>query len=237
MSRTDGPTAGSVAWPVAVGLLMMIAALWAALLYAPTERVEGEIQRMMYVHVPAAITTYLAYGFLFLASILYLMRRQERWDELAVAAAESGLVFATVVLLTGPVWAKPVWGTWWVWDARLTSFLVLWLILVAYMMLRAYGGDGEQVARYAAVLAVIGTVDVPIIHYSVRWWRTLHPEPKIMTEGSLGGGVEPSMLAALGIGLLASIFLYGLLLTMRLRLERLERRSARVTEILRARTS
>lgn len=233
MSRNEGSSGGSVPWLVPVGFVVMLAALWAALLYAPTERVEGEVQRLFYVHVPAAVTMYLAYGLLFLASVMYLVGRRERWDEVAVAAADTGLVLSTVVLLTGPVWAKPIWGTWWVWDARLTSTLVLWLILVAYLMLRAYGGEGEQVARYGAVLAIIGAVDLPIIHYSVRWWRTLHPDPKIMTEGSLGAGVETSMLIAVAVGFAATLLLFGLLLGMRLRVERLERRSARVMEMLR----
>lgn len=232
MSTAD--RADPLAWVVPVSFAAMVAALWAALVYAPTARIEGEIQRMFYVHVPAAFTMYLAYGLLFVASVAYLLRRRERWDEVAVASAEVAALFATIVLLTGPVWAKPVWGTWWSWDSRLTSTLVLWLILMAYLMLRSYGGDGEQVARYCGVLAIIGFVDLPIIHYSVRWWRTLHPDPKIMTEGSVGAGVEGSMLAAFGIGMLAILLLFGVLLALRLRLERLSRRTDRAEEILRA---
>ena len=208
---------------VPVSFLLMVAALFAAFIYAPTERIEGDIQRMFYVHVPAAFTMYVAFGLVFLASLLYLLRRDARWDEIAASAAEVGTLFATTVILTGPMWARPVWGTWWVWDARLTSTFVLWLIYVAYLMLRVYGGPAEQTARFCAVLAIIGFVDLPIIHYSVTWWRTLHPEPKVMTEGSLGGGVDPVMLACLGIAFLAALALFATLFVLRLRLERSQR--------------
>ena len=222
MSR---PTMGSdsLAPLVPVAAVAMLVALWGALLYAPTERIEGDVQRLFYVHVPAAFTMYLGYGLLFLASAMYMWRRQERWDEVAVAAADIATLFATIVLITGPIWAKPSWGTWWVWDARLTSTLVLWLMLVAYQMLRQYGG----------VLAIIGGVDLPIIHYSVTWWRTLHPVAKIMTEGSPGAGLEPSMLLAFALGMVATLALSGILVALRLRLERLGRRIARTAELVR----
>jgi len=144
--------AASIAPFVPIVAVAMFVALWAALIYAPTERIEGDMQRMFYIHVPAAFTMFLSYGIMTLASVIYLVRRQERWDEAAAATAEVATLFGTIVLVTGPVWAKPVWGTWWVWDARLTSTLVLWLILVAYQMLREYGGSPEQVARYCACL-------------------------------------------------------------------------------------
>ena len=155
---------------------------------------------------------------------MFLARRDSRWDELAAAAAEVGTVFATTVLITGPIWAKKVWGTYWVWDARLTTMLLLWLIFCAYLMLRVYGGDREQVARYCAVVGIIGFADLPIIHYSVQWWRTLHPEPKVMTQGSIGGGMEASMLLALGLGTVAALILFAILLRLRLCAERMERR-------------
>lgn len=232
MSR-DTMRRDSLAQLVPVAGVAMLVALWGALLYAPTERIEGDVQRLFYVHVPAALTMYLGYGLLFLASAVYMWRRQERWDEVAVAAADVATLFATIVLITGPIWAKQSWGTWWVWDARLTSTLVLWLMLVAYQMLRQYGGEGEQVARYGAVLAIIGGVDLPIIHYSVVWWRTLHPQAKIMTEGSPGGGLEPSMLLAFALGMIATLALSGVLVALRLRLERLGRRVARSAELVR----
>ncbi len=209
---------------VAAAGALFVAALWGALVYAPTVRIEGDIQRLFYLHVPAAMTMYAAYAVVFLGSILYLTQRRERWDTVAASAAEVGTVFGTIVLTTGPVWAKKAWGTWWVWDARLTSTLVLWLIFVAYLMLRTYGGEQERVARFAAVLGIVGFADLPIIHYSVQWWRTLHPAPKIMTEGSPGGGLEPVMLAVFGLGLAATLALFALLLQLRVRLERIARR-------------
>ena len=223
----------ALTWLVPASAVAMIVALWAAFIYAPTERVEGDIQRMFYMHVPAAFTMYVAYGLLALASLLYLVQRKERWDEVAAATGEVAALFATIMITTGPIWAKPVWGTWWTWDARLTSALVLWLILMAYQMLRSYGGSPEQVARYCAVLAVVGLADLPIVHYSVVWWRTLHPEPKIMTEGSIGGGLEPTMLAAFALGMVATLMVFATLLAMRLKLERLTRRVSAAQETVR----
>ncbi|HEX9700994.1 MAG TPA: cytochrome c biogenesis protein CcsA [Acidobacteriota bacterium] len=217
------PAAVPSAVLVAFAAASMVAALWAALLYAPTET-QGDVQRIFYVHVPAALTMYLAITLLFIASLLYLQSRQARWDEVGAAAAEAGLVFGTIVLTTGPVWAKPVWGTWWTWDARLTSFFILWLIFVAYVMLRAYGGPPEQVARFCAVLAVLGFIGMPITHYSVEWWRTMHPEPIVMTEGGLGAGLPDRMLAALAVGQVAALALFATLFSLRLRLERQTRR-------------
>ena len=223
-TASAAPAAVPSAVLVAFAAVSMVAGLWAALLYAPTERLEGDVQRIFYIHVPAALTMYLAITLLFIASLLYLQSRQARWDEVATAAAEAGLVFGTTVLTTGPVWAKASWGTWWTWDARLTSFFVLWLIFVAYVMLRAYGGPPEQVARFCAVLAILGFIGMPITHYSVEWWRTLHPGPKVMTEGGLGAGLPDSMLAALAVGQVAALALFATLFSLRLRLERQTRR-------------
>lgn len=223
----------SLSWLVPSAFVAMVAGLWAALIYAPTVRIEGDIQRIFYIHVPAAFTMYLVYFALALASVMYLVQRRERWDEVAVTAADLSLLFGTIVLTTGPVWGRIAWGAWWTWDGRLTSTLVLWLILVAYQMLRHYGGDGEQAARYCAVLAIIGLVDIPIIHYSVQWWRTMHPEPKVMTEGSIGGGLgDPAMLVAWAIGMVATLGLATVLFAYRLRLERQQRRVERAVELL-----
>ena len=235
--QSDTPSSGgtdSLNTLVSIGFLAALVALWAAFLYAPTERIEGIVQRILYMHVPAAMTMYVAYSLVFLASVMYLTRRDSRWDELAAASAEVGTVFATTVLITGPIWAKKAWGTYWVWDARLTTTLLLWLIFCAYLMLRAYGGGGEQVARYCAVVGIIGFADLPIIHYSVQWWRTLHPEPKVMTQGSMGGGMETSMFLTLALGTVAALMLFAVLLRLRLRLERMERRLEVAGELLRS---
>ena len=209
----------------------MVTTLYAALIWAPAGRVQGDVQRILYLHVPSAVGTYAAYTLVFIASLMYLIRRDDRWDEVAAAAAEIGTVFVSIVLATGMLWARPIWGTWWTWDARLTSTFVLWLIFVGYLMLRAYGGAPDQVARYCAVVGIIGFLDLPIIHYSVTWWRTLHPEPVIMTQGGLGASLPTSMLSVYAIGSTAVLLLLAVLFTLRLRIERMTRR---VDELRRA---
>src|SRR3712207_6747329 len=141
----------------------MAAALYASLVYAPTERVQGDVQRIFYVHLPVAWNAYLAFFVVFVASIVYLGRRGPWWDWLARASAEVGLLFTTLVLITGSLWARPIWGTWWSWDARLTTTLMLWFIYVGYLMLRSYVADEQRAARFSAILGIIGFLDVPII--------------------------------------------------------------------------
>lgn len=221
-TAAPSPTVGLVG----VALTCMVAALYAALLYAPTDRLQRDVQRLFYLHVPAALTMYVAILLVFVASLLYLQTRNARWDEVAAAAGEVGLLFGTIVMVTGPMWARPIWGAWWTWDARLTSFFLLWLIFVAYVMLRSYGGAPEQVARFCAVLGILAFIGMPITHYSVQWFRTIHPEPVIMTEGGLGGGLTeaPGMLPSFAIGMVAAVLLFASLFALRLRLERQERR-------------
>lgn len=224
-SRGASPSPSAVL--VGVAALCMLASLYAALLYAPMDSYQRNVQRLFYVHVPAALTMYIAITLVFVASLLYLQKRDARWDEVAAAAGETGLVFGTIVLTTGPMWAKPIWNTWWSWgDARLMSFFILWLIFVAYVMLRTYGGSPDQVARFCAVLGILAFIGMPITHYSVQWFRTLHPEPVVMTEGGLGGGLTeaPGMLPAFFIGLIAAVVLFANLFALRLRLERQDRR-------------
>src|SRR6266571_9573394 len=156
-----------------------IAALAMILGYAPTDRVQGIVQRIFYFHVPMAWVAYLAFGVVLVASVAYLWKRDLRWDTIARASVEIGVVFTTLVLITGSLWGKPIWNTWWTWDGRLTSTLVLWFIYVGYIMLRAYTPDPERAARFGAILGIVGFLDVPIVHFSVQWWRTLHPEPVV----------------------------------------------------------
>ncbi len=208
---------------IALAAVAMVVSLYSARLYAPTDSFQGNIQRMFYIHLPAALTMYVAVTLVFFASILYLQKRDDRWDEVGAAAAEVGTLFGTMVMITGPLWGRPVWGTWWTWDARLTSTFILWLIFIAYLMLRAYGGPPEQVARFCAVLGIIGFLDLPIIHFSVMWWRTLHPQPVIMTEEGLGANLPGSMLATVALGLVAALLLFTVLFRYRLRIERISR--------------
>ncbi|MCF7808548.1 MAG: cytochrome c biogenesis protein [Candidatus Marinimicrobia bacterium] len=146
-------------------------------------------QRIFYYHVPSAWIGFLAFFVVFIGSIAYLWKRERKYELLSVASAEIGVLFITLVLLTGPVWAKPVWGIWWTWDARLTSSLVLWLIYVAYLMLRRYLPDGNKRANLSAVVGIIGFIDVPIVYYSIRWWETQHP--KAVMASSEGGLAAP----------------------------------------------
>src|SRR5437867_10638207 len=149
----------------------------------------GEVQRIFYYHAPSAWTAFLLFTINFVASVVYLIRRSLAADALAVVSAEVGVVFCTVVLVTGPLWARPVWGIWWTWDIRLTSTLVLWLIYVSYLMLRRFSSSG-QTPLMAAVLAVFGALDVPLVYFSIWFFRTQHPQPVI----GGGGSIDPKML-------------------------------------------
>ncbi len=198
------------------------AAMGAIFIFVPTEQTEGPIQRIMYFHIPAAWLSFFAFFIVFLSSILFLWKKEREWDIYAHASAEIGVIFCSLVLITGPLWAKPIWGAWWVWDARLTSTLILWLIYVAYLMLRAQTDPGSMRARYAAVLGIVGFLDIPLIHFSVLWWRAFHPQPKVVTSEGIGSGMETSMLATLMISLCAFTLLYFLLMGHRVRQEKLK---------------
>ena len=197
--------------------ISMIAALYAALVYAPTERTQGDVQRIFYFHLALAWNAYLAFFVVFVASIVYLVKRSMWWDALARASAESGLLFTTLVLIVGSLWARPIWGTWWTWDARLTTTLLLWFIYVGYLMLRGSIPEQARAARYAAVIGIIGFLDIPIIHQSVTWWRSLHPEAIVLAPGG-PAIVDPSgrILQSLFIGLIAFTLLYVYLVWVRL---------------------
>jgi len=202
--------------------IVFFTAIAAIFIFVPTEKTEGPIQRIMYLHIPSAWLAFFAFFIVFISSILFLWKKEREWDIYAHASAEIGVVFCSLVLITGPIWAKPIWGTWWVWDARLTSTLILWLIYVAYLMLRSQTEAGSMRARYAAVLGIVGFLNIPFIHFSVLWWRTFHPQPKVISAEGFGKGMDTSMLATLGISLCAFTLLYFLLMGQRIRLERLK---------------
>lgn len=182
----------------------------------------GPLQRIFYFHVPSAWAAYLAFAMVFLSSIAYLKTGARRWDLVAESAAELGVVFTTIVLVTGPIWARPVWGTWWQWDARLTSALVMWLTYVGYLFLRALAEDPARVGRLAGVVGVVGFVNVPIVHFSVRWWRTLHPSGPTPAELAADSGLGSPELLAFFTSLIAFTLLFGWLLGVRVRLGRLD---------------
>lgn len=191
--------------------------LYLGLVYAPMDAVQGNAQRIFYIHVPMAWVAFLAFFVVFVAGIMFLWKRSLVWDQLARSSAEIGLVFTTLVLVTGSFWGRPIWGTWWTWDARLTTTLLLWFIYLSYFMLRAYAGERDRAARYSAVIGIIGFFDVPIIYWSVDWWRTLHPGPVISPSGAAMPG---QMLVAMLVCLLGFTLLYAYLMYLKLGIER-----------------
>jgi heme exporter protein C len=181
----------------------------------------GDLQRIFYFHVPAAWCAYLAFAIVFVCSIAYLRTGARRWDLLAHSSAEVGVLFCTLVLVTGPIWAHPVWGTWWQWDARLTSTLLLWLSYAGYLLLRGLSSDPARTGRLAAVLGIAGFLNVPVVHFSVYWWRTLHPQGPTVANPTQASGLGPGELLAFFSSLLAFTLLLAWLLTLRTRLGRL----------------
>lgn len=216
----------TLAWvvlPPAAGVGVLGTIVAAAL--APREVVEGDVQRVFYIHFPSIMSAYLAFGIVCLASIVLLWRRDMRWDAVARAAATVGVLFTGLTLATGMLWGKPIWGVYWTWDARLTSTLVLFLIYVAYLLARSMADElDEQAARYAAVFAIIGTLDIPLVMMSVRWWRTLHPQPIVLQDAS--AALPGQMLLALLVGTIGITLLALWLMLLRGEAERLSQRAA-----------
>jgi heme exporter protein C len=228
ISRIDpGPlTVGLGAFTFALGLLLTAGVF----LYAPTDSIQGDVQRIFYIHAPMAICCYLAGGVVAAAGLLYLLTRKMFWDVVARCSAEIAVLFTTLVLITGSLWGKPVWGTWWSWDARLTTTLILWFIYVGYLMLRSYIGEPERAARYSVLVGVLGALDIPLVHVSVEWWRTLHPQGII--DSAVGSPALPgSMLLVFIIGCLTMLSLYALLMLVCVRAELLRDRLAAIEEL------
>ncbi|MBM3802902.1 MAG: cytochrome C assembly protein [Acidimicrobiia bacterium] len=222
-----------LAWTTCAAMLL---SLYGVFLFAPTEATMGEVQRIFYFHVSSAWVSFLGIFFVFVYSVRFLSKRDRELDTKALAAAEVGSVFATIVMITGPLWAKPVWGIWWTWDARLTSAFVLWLIYLGYLMLRRLVESPEQRARLSAVFGVLGAVDAPIVYMSNRWFRTQHPSPVI--AGGEGSGLNTEMRMVLYFTFLALVLLFVYLWRMRYELEHAQedleslQRQARLQEAL-----
>jgi heme exporter protein C len=170
-------------WLGVVAALGLVAGLVMAFGVAPREIIQGNVQRIMYVHVPAVWVAYLAFIVVFVASIAYLWTRAAGADRAAHAAAEVGVVFLGVNIVTGAIWGKPTWGTWWTWDARLTSVAIVFVIFVGYLLVRQMTDDPERGARFAAVVGIVGALNIPLVHFSVSWWRTLHQPPTFVKPG------------------------------------------------------
>src|SRR5215813_8118028 len=192
-------------------LALMITALFMVFEWVPNEEVQGPIQRIFYFHVPCAWIAFAAFGIVAIAGIFYLWLKDQIWDDLGYGAAEIGMIFCTLTLVTGSLWAKPIWGTWWTWDSRLTTTFILWLLYGGYLMLRAVADDTPEVARFGAVIGIVAALDVPVVIVSVRLWRTIHPAVLVTRQG--GHGLEdPRMVVTLLVSLAAFTILFVWLL-------------------------
>ncbi len=203
----------------AVGLMLVAAAF--IFLFAPTDALQGSVQRIFYLHVSSAIAAYGCFAVVLLGGIVYLWKENLAADRLARSAALVGVVFTTVTLVMGMLWAKPIWGTFWTWDARLTSTLVLWIIYAGYLMVRRLAEPGRQAARFAAVVGIFGFIDVPVVHFSVTWWRTQHPGPVVINDA-----LPAQMLIAFLITMACTLFLAAVMIAIRYRIEFLMEQAA-----------
>jgi heme exporter protein C len=207
-------------------LVGMILALYMAFLGAPRERTMGDLQRIFYFHVPSGMMGLVAFAVNFLASLMYLIKKDRKWDSLALSATEVGVMFFTIVLVTGPIWAKPAWFVWWTWSPRLTSSLVLWMLYLAYLLVRNYVPDPERRAMMSAVFGIVAFVDAPIVFFSIRWWRDQHPSAVIETGGLPNANMEAAFITCIVVFMLLLIYLIRrrfFLESARLEAERLER--------------
>jgi heme exporter protein C len=204
----------------AVAILLVIAAAYAAFFIAPEERTMGLIQRIFYFHVASAWAGFTAFFLCFLGNLLYVWKRDQKYDWLAVSGAEVGLAFTTVVLITGPIWAHPVWGIWWTWDARLTSTFVLWLLYVSYLLLRTLVEEPDRRALLSSLFGIFAFLDVPLVFGAIRWWRTQHPQPVI--AGGQGSGLEHTMKMVFFFSAFAMHVFMAFLVTERYTLEKMQ---------------
>ena len=201
-----------------ITFVMMLMALYAIFFYAPVEKTMGLVQKIFYIHLPSAFIAFLAFFMTFVASILFLVKRDDKWDLIALCSTEIGVIFCTIVLVTGPIWAKPVWNVWWTWDPRLTTTLILWFIYVAYLMLRGVVSDNKK-ANFSAVFGIIGFVNVPLTFFAIRLWRSIHP----VLITSRGIQISAPMKLTLALTFIAFCLLFVFLLNSRINLEKMKR--------------
>src|SRR5579871_1080971 len=186
VNEIQAPSRAAISAPALLGVFVLVAAAtYGALIWAPTENTMGLVQRIFYFHVSSAWTGFVSFIMVFIGSVAYLRTRAPKWDWLSVASAEVGVAFFTIVLVTGPIWAKPVWGIWWTWDARLTSSFLLWVLFVSYLVLRTLVDEPERRATVSAVFGIFACLDIPLVYFSIWWFRTQHPQPVIGDGGKL----------------------------------------------------
>ncbi len=199
-----------------VALALLLVGSFVGLFVVPADSMQGDIQRLMYVHVPAAWLAFMSFFVVFLMGVLYLIQRDLRWDRVAQSSAEIGVVFTVLTLALGSMWGKPTWGVWWTWDPRLTTTAIMLAIYVGYLAIRSFADDPDKRARWAAIVGIIGFANVPIVYLSVIWWRTLHQPP------SRPRSVSPEILWTLMFNLAAFTLVYIYLMMRRIRLAKLE---------------
>ena len=225
MSLKGIRTSGAVL--AVLGLLLLGWVYWLSFFWVSTEASQGIAQRIFYIHVPAAWVAFLAFGIVALTSAMYLWLRDDRLDRAALSAAEGGMIFATIMITTGPLWGKIAWGTYWTWEPRLTLTLLLWFIYLGYFMVRSSSENPERGKRFAAVVGIVGALDIPLIHLSVVWFRSLHPQPVVVKPDA--PSLPGDMLTLLMLGLLSFTLLFVGVFLLRYALETL-REAADVRE-------
>lgn len=233
MTPTNPPTLpppfGAPHWTqrASAAALALLSGVYAwSVLHAPLDRVQGVIQKILYVHVPCAFAAYLGFGLTAVFGALYLAKRQEIFDKLAIAAAEVGVVFCTLVIVTGPIWARGTWGAWWTWDPRLTVTLLLWFVYLAYLMLRAFTDGGERTARFAAVYGIVGLLTIPLNYFAIDLFGGSAMHPENLERGSLGAGMGLPFL----LGTLTAFVAFAHLLVLRVQVELLRLACARAAQ-------
>lgn len=220
-AKSKGTTWGKVL--LGSTIIALIVSFYMIFIWSPIEKTMGVVQKIFYIHVSSAAAGFIAFFVVAVCSILFLITRKRIYDTYALVSAELGVVFTTIVLTTGPIWARSSWNTWWSWEPRLTTTLILWFIYVAYIMIRQMDGVWEKKARLAAVFGIIGFIDVPIVYFSIRWWTSKF-HPIVFGEGPTqqGGGIEDTMLLTLFVTMFALLLLYTLLLQKGVSLENMK---------------
>jgi len=197
----------------AIAAVALATAQWFIWVYAPVEETMGVVQKIFYVHLPMSIWAMASFLVVFVCSVMVLVKKDDKWDRLAGAACELGVLFAGLALVTGSIWGKPIWNVWWTWDPRLTTTLIMWFVYAAYLILRQSGVGGERGPVVRAALGVVAFLDVPLVFFSARKWRSIHPT----VFGAQGGGLEPEMLTAILVSLAAMGIFWAALLSLRSR--------------------